>query len=75
MALSSLLLRRLRIGESCSVFCKNEGGKRERHRVRETYSLKKRKGICLAKGEGIERRRRREMTNYDGRVPGRCLRV
>lgn len=31
------------------------GGKRERHGVREMYSLKKRKGICLAKGEGIER--------------------
>lgn len=39
-------------------FIRTRGGKRERHGVREMYSLKKRKGICLAKGEGIEREER-----------------
>lgn len=67
-------LRRLGIGEPCSVW-REKGGKKGRAGVR---------CVCVneggkRKGFGPKGKGRKEggggMTNYDRRVPGRCLRV
>lgn len=73
---SSSWLRRLEIGELCSVF----GEKREERegRVVRCVCVKAERELFWAIREReryVERWEEKEWTNYDRRVPGRCLRV